>query len=122
MISQIAIFSGAVLAALGGLGSWYFGRLEDAAKEKRAGERHDSLTVQLDTIGKKLSPFEELAKARFPGVGLDEALGKLRSELAQVRELATRDIAKPLQGSVRESVVASLKALQIGRASCRERV
>src|SRR5947208_5554285 len=110
MISQIAIFSGAVLAALGGLGNWYFGRLEDAAKERRAGERHDFLTAQLETIGKKLSPFEELAKARFPGVGLDEALSKLRTELAQVRELATRDIAKPLQTSIRERVVTNLRA------------
>src|SRR6266403_1801877 len=118
MVAQVSIFVGAVLAALGGLGNWYFGRLEDKAKDRQASQRHDTLVGQLNTLhndnevlATKLSPFEELAKARFPGVSLDEALAKLRAELAQVRELATRDIPKRLRGSVRERVVAGLKSL-----------
>lgn len=63
--------------------------LETAAKD----ERRD-LKNKLEEVESTLQPFLALAKQRYPDLKTETALAKLRSDIAAIRELATRDIPK----------------------------
>ena len=125
-ICQLAIFVGSGIAGLGGVGVWYFGRQSDAAKDVKSEIQRQELSQQLgdlkrgnellqggnEALLKRLEPFERLAQERFPSAPHDEAMEKLRKELADVKNLATRDMPKPLQASVRDQVVSKLRELK----------
>jgi hypothetical protein len=45
-------------------------------------------TEELTVLNKRLEPFVAAALAKYPGAGVDEALGKLRAETAEIRTMA----------------------------------
>lgn len=113
---------------LAGVGAYLLQRQQDSqqvryerelrSQAERADERHGALTEQLvavqrgnEALLKKIGPFEEIARRRFPELGAEEALERLRRELSQVRDLATRDIPRNLEPGIRSEVIARLREL-----------
>lgn len=87
----------------------------DEMRELEAGAKADRkrLAGQLADVQDRLRPFEDLARSRYPDVAIEEALEKLRKDLEEVKELATRDTPKPPTDEVTR---ATLSALQVWRA------
>jgi hypothetical protein len=118
-------FVGSAIVGVGGFGVWYFGRKVDEARDAKSEIDRRQLSEQLSDLQvgnrslvdgnqallKRLEPFERLARERFPAAPPEEAMEKLRRELSEVRGLATRDVPKPLDVSVRAQVVSNLKKL-----------
>jgi len=116
--SQILILMGTVLLALGGFGSWYFGKLvqdakdvESRAREEQLHTRIDELMGQSKSLETQLEPFRDLAKREFPNLDTEEALGELRGEIDRVREIAAKHEFRPLDSDIRRTLVADLKTL-----------
>lgn len=96
-ISNFLIFVGAIIAALGGFGSQYFGkRISDAEKSK-----NDSAQLELkqnvenllegnETLKNRLIPFEELASKIHPTLKIDAALEKLQEDYQRLEEIASK--------------------------------
>jgi hypothetical protein len=96
-ISQIAIFVGAVLAAGGGAGSWYFGRMVERQKEDASTSQQivldkkiESLIVGNSELARRLAPFEQIAEKIYPAADRDDALRKLASDVAGMRQQTQR--------------------------------
>jgi hypothetical protein len=96
-ISQFAIFFGAVLAALGGLGTNHFKDKIDASKSETSKNDREELNGRISELldGNKalqqsLAPFEEYAKKKFPHTSSEEALKKLEQELGKVKAVAQK--------------------------------
>lgn len=66
------------------------------------------LQSQVGSLESKLDPFLELARKRFPDLSAEEALRRLRTELAEVRELASRDIPRDPSPDVAAAAVSAL--------------
>lgn len=50
LASQVVVFAASAAAGLGGLGVWYFGRLDDQAKERVARAREAALSEQVGQL------------------------------------------------------------------------
>jgi len=92
-ISTIVIFAGAVMAGLGGLGQYYFGRQIDKEKdeirianENRLNTKVDILLKGNDELKETIKPFEELARQRFPGEDVNTALDNLTKDIARLEK------------------------------------
>jgi hypothetical protein len=110
----IGILGGAVVL-LGGVGSWYFGRLD--SKETRA-------TIhQLETSNAALTNARDALQKRADGAEaeLRETQRKLDQKTAEVRQLAPRDVPKPVADVPRPVAPgverATIRNLQATRAS-----
>lgn len=87
-------------------------RVQDAelARSRAALDRQErEATARHEKLLEKLAPFEQLARQKFPGLDTDAALKKFGEELGQVRELATRDIAKSASPTLRDEVLTRLR-------------
>ena len=65
----------------------YQGQLQE--QSRASVEREERHAAELAKLNTKLEPFIRLAVARYPGINVDEALGKLQSQIAEVRKLAS---------------------------------
>jgi hypothetical protein len=124
-ISQLALLGGLLVAALGGAGAWYFSRQLETAKDRQAEVEREQLSEQLADLRRasqdmqqenmnlltRLEPFERLALERFPETPPDDALERLRTELSAPKEPPPRITPRPPRISIRDRVIANLKAL-----------
>ena len=109
--SQIVAFVGFVLAALGGLGAFYFGQKTDAARDQDFRIRLDRLSEDGKALATRLEPFYELAQAASPGLDQDEALARLQEEIKRLREIAAKHDFTPLASQLRTDFLDRLRAL-----------
>lgn len=94
-ISQIFIFIGVILTAVGGFGShWASNKVQEskniAASENEA-KLNQSISELLEgnkVLKTKIEPFEDLAHKIYPAIERTEALDKLRVEFEQLRQRA----------------------------------
>jgi hypothetical protein len=124
-ISQLALLGGLLVAALGGAGAWYFSRQLETAKDRQAEAEREQLSEQVAGLQRasqdmqqenmnlltRLEPFERLALERFPEAPPDDALERLRTELTAPKEPPPRITPRPPRMSIRDRVIANLKAL-----------
>lgn len=69
-------------------------RLDDILTSNEELHRQNTqLTLELGELSDKLEPFIQLAEDRYPDDDMDAALQNLRTELADIRDLASRDVA-----------------------------
>ena len=94
-LSQILIFVGVVVSALGGLGNYYFGDKVQALKANKAQQQENLLNGKIQTLvdnGQKLQdqldPFIKMATQSYPNDDLQTALKKVQEDLNKVEELA----------------------------------
>ena len=113
---QLVGFVSASGVILGSIGAWHYGRKLDQQKDIASVHREENLQATIDELAQgsralqdKLDPFLELASSRYPDLALEAALRRLQGDLEEVRELATRDIHKPLSQSVFERTVQLLR-------------
>src|SRR5687768_2727291 len=114
ILTWIGILGGA-LVILGGVGSWYFGRLD--SKETRA-------TIhQLETSNAALTNACAVLQNRADSTEaeLRETQRKLDQKTAEVRRLAPRDVPKPVADGPKPVALhverATIRKLQATRAS-----
>lgn len=115
-ISQIAIVAGAILAGLGGFGSYYFGNkaaeakdLSTAEKELAFNQKIDQLVSGSHQLSDKLNPFVEMAQKLNPNLDQSEALQKLRDDFEHLREIAAKNEFTPLDKEIRQNLVENLQ-------------
>jgi cell division protein FtsB len=86
----------------------------------------DSLAQELDTTRTReaelhrenlhqkelLDPIRRKAEQLYPALETDAAVAKLAEDMKQVRDLATRDLYRPLAPNIRERVVTDLRTLR----------
>jgi hypothetical protein len=109
-IILVGVVLGASGAIISGVGALMLQQRNDRLQQdeaRLATHRHEAVLA-------KLTPFESLAKERFPTLSIDDALDHLRRDLSEVRELASRDIPKQLTRQPRDVVVENLRRLQQG--------
>jgi len=92
-ISQVGVFLGAILAASGGAGSWYFGKIVERQKDQASTQQQIELNNKIESLiqgnsdlKKQLSPFEKIAERIYPAVERDDALKKLASDVDGMRQ------------------------------------
>jgi CheY-like chemotaxis protein len=90
---------------------------ELARQLKETGERTSTdikgVQTQLEKVQSQLEPFIALARQRFPGLDVQEALQRLQGDLKRIEELATRDIPKPPSSTVSNDALTALRAWKI---------
>jgi len=125
-VSQIAVLVGAVLAALGAFGSAYFGKQADRAKSTRNQAEQAQLHTQIDSLvsgneklREQLQPFVEIAKQKFPALGPEEALDKVKESLAQLEKktdaINQRVQPRQLSDSQIATIAQSLKQAPVAK-------
>jgi len=65
----------------------YQSQLEEQARGSVERERHHA--AELAKLNAKLEPFIRVAVARYPGLEVEDALGKLRNGIEEVRAIAS---------------------------------
>lgn len=92
-VSNILILIGVLLTALGGYGSYYFGKKSDKVKDTRVeqnysvqNEKIDSLLKGNEELKNQLSPFLVQARKLFPNEPDSTALEKLKQQIQQTRD------------------------------------
>jgi hypothetical protein len=73
----------------------------DTREKKAQSEREE--------IKSLLKPFIEIAQNKYPSLDTNSALNRLLLDIKEVKELATRDIYKPLSASSKLSLISSIK-------------
>jgi hypothetical protein len=127
-ISNIVIAVGVVLTALGGYGSYYFGKRLEAEKDAEAKGKEQRLVAQVDnitasakTLEAKLGPFEKLATTMYPNLKLEAALEKLRQDTADLRRktemMERRAAPRVLSDEQKQRFVEFLKAAPKGKVA-----
>ncbi len=125
LISNILIFAGAIIVALGGFGSQYFGKkISDAEKL-----RNDSTQIELkqnievllegnetlkegnEILKNRLVPFEELATKIHPTLKTDAALAKLQEDYKRLEEIASKYEFVELDKDIRAQTINRLKGV-----------
>jgi hypothetical protein len=59
-----------------------------------------------------LDPIQRKAGQLYPELEVDAALAKLTQDIETVRQLAVRDIYRPLSKGIRDSIISGLQAIQ----------
>ena len=108
--SQIVAVAGLVLTALGGFGSYYFGKRADTARDQDFRTRLDRLSEDGKSLADRLEPFYELARKASPGLDQDAALARLRNEIEHLREIAAKHEFTPLLPNLRAEFVARIRS------------
>lgn len=117
----VQIVAGVVVIVSGGFG-WYYGEKESKEKDARYDRQLEELldrAKRAEEASKELNAetkgIRELVAQRYPGVGFEEAIDRLRKDLGEelkaTRELATRNEYRPLSSDIRARVVGQLKPL-----------
>lgn len=108
LISQIAVFVGAIIAALGGLGAFHYRGKVDAEKSAANTAQQTVLSQQIDSLltGNKqlqigndelkqaLAPFKQYALDRFPNTDVSTALKKLEADLQRIDAITKPTVFK----------------------------
>ncbi len=117
-ISNFVIFGGAILAALGGFGSQYFGKqIADTEKEKNDEDQKilekniDDLLEGNETLKERLIPFEKLASEIHPTLKLDAALTQLKEDFKRLEEIASKYEFIPLNNQIKEDTLTKLQPI-----------
>lgn len=92
-LSQIIIAVGVALTALGGFGSYYYGKIKETRKDEQAQEEIDDAKRERKEIYDLLEPFTEIANQKFPDETDSTALSKLASELSNLKK-KTKELEK----------------------------
>ncbi len=95
---------GGVAVVIGGVGSWYFGLLDtNKTRATINGLQNDNeaLTKARDTLQTRAGRTE---------AELRETQRRLEQKTAEVRELATRDVPKPVAEDIERATVSKLQA------------
>jgi hypothetical protein len=94
-ISNILIMIGIVITAVGGYGSYYFGKKGDEQKDELNQRNTIELNTKIenlisgnDTLIKELQPFKEFAKSLYPNENEDKALDKLKTDFDRSQQNA----------------------------------
>jgi hypothetical protein len=116
LFSQIAIFAGAILAALGGLGAFHFRGKADAEKNATNITQQAALNQKIenllsgnqqlrignDELKQALAPFKQYALDRFPNADVSTALKKLEADLQRIDAITKPTVFKVI--STKEEV------------------
>lgn len=94
-ISQIVIATGIVLTALGGFGSYYFGKIKDSIKDEQAQIEIDQAKNERKEIVDILEPFTKIATQKYPNETDSNALTKLATDISNL-EKKTKEIEKKI--------------------------
>ena len=115
-ISNVLVFIGAIMAALGGFGSQYFGKQVSEAEKVKSEQSQEELEKNInellkgnETLKERLVPFEELASEIHPTLKIDAALTQLKEDFKRLEEIASKYEFIPLDSGIRSSVVKQLK-------------
>ena len=107
--SQAVIALGLVLAALGGFGSYYYGKKAGDNKALQLRTKVDELLVRSQTLEEKLEPFQQLAKTARPDLDQDAALDSLRQEIERLRKIAGKHEFTPLEPQLRATLIQRIR-------------
>ena len=99
--SQIVVAIGIVVTALGGLGSYYYGKKVEGVREQARRTDVDELLRRSQTLEESLKPFQELARTAHPDLDQEAALDSLRQDLERLREIAGKHEFTPLAPELR---------------------
>lgn len=72
-------------------------------------KREKNAQIDRDEIKSLLIPFIEVAQKKYPSLDTNSALNRLLLDIKEVKELATRDIYKPISENSKLSLIASVK-------------
>ena len=103
--SQIAIVIGILVTALGGFGSYYFGKKAADVREQERRTNFKELLTRSQTLEEKLKPFQELALTARPNLDQDAALDSLRQDIERLREISGKHEFTPLASKLRATFV-----------------
>ncbi len=99
-LSNLFILIGVLLTALGGYGSYHFGKKSDKQKENSNEVVSQQLTGKVDSLLKgnselkeQLLPFQEFAKNLYPSETNEKALKKLQEELQSTKRFVSSENA-----------------------------
>ena len=104
-ISQVVVFIGAVVTALGILGSYYFGKKTEETRQQETQENFAKILIQNQELNDQLKPFLQLAQTARPDLDQDAALTSLREEIEQLRQVAKKREFTPLESGLRNAFV-----------------
>lgn len=108
--SQIVVAIGIVVTALGGLGSYYYGKKADDVREQARRTAFGELLTRSETLEESLKPFQELARTAHPDLDQQAALDSLRQDLERLRDIAGKHEFTPLAPELRAAFVRDVQA------------
>lgn len=96
---SIAIFIGVVIAGLGGLGQYYFGKKVTEEKDRSVTIKEKDLNIKIESLLKgnedlqnRLEPFMNIAQAKFPDENTQTALKRLSEEINSLGEQTKKTV------------------------------
>ena len=116
-LTQIAIGFGIVVTALGGFGSYYYGKNAEDARAQELRTSVDELLTHSQTLERKLEPFQEIAQEAHPDLDQDAALESLRNDLEELQKIARKHEFTPLSSSLRATFAQRLQRIAPGFSS-----
>ncbi|MCK4546134.1 MAG: hypothetical protein KAW17_01720 [Candidatus Eisenbacteria sp.] len=81
----------------------------EVAKQQQA---RQELVDQIGEVKEQLEPFLDLARDMYPALDVGLALARIRSDITEVRELASRDIPTTPSPEITKKTVLALKEWQ----------
>lgn len=108
--SQGIVVLGILLTAVGGFGSYYFGK---KAEEGRQAGIRASFETELSDLQSTLEPFLELARQARPEADSAAALAGLREDIEELRSVAAKHEFTPLSPETRTALVGALQRLAL---------
>lgn len=97
-ISNILILVGVILTAIGGYGSYYFGKRGDEEKDELNQKNTTELNIKIenllhgnDSLRKDLEPFKDFAKKMYPTENEQKALNNLKDDLDKLKNEVKED-------------------------------
>lgn len=92
-LANIAISLGILLSAIGGYGSYYYGKIIEKEKgevakitEVKLNNEIERLSTSAEKLEKRLIPFEKTAQTLYPNLQLEAALDKLINDTIELRK------------------------------------
>ena len=92
-ISQLLILIGIIATALGGFGSYYFGKKSDATREKEAQTELSEAKQERKELKDMLEPFITYAQEKYPNEADSSALSMLADDIKNLKQ-QTEDLKK----------------------------
>ena len=87
LVGKKTVATGILVAALGGYGSYHFGKKAEAAQEQELQTNLDELLTRSQILEEKLGPFQELARTARPTSIKMPLLTVSRQDIERLREL-----------------------------------
>ena len=99
------IVLGILVTALGGFGSYHFGKKAEDSRKQELQSSVNELLARSQTLEEKLEPFQELARMARPDLDQDAALDSLRQDIERLRKIAGKHEFAPLAPELRAAFV-----------------